>query len=470
MPNSGHKATTQRQKQIPNSVNKSFRAVITLLQLLMRWLRRVFGGLFSSRQLVQRRDKVLVAILLLIWVAILLGNFFFRASDIFEGNLLVQEMSFTYTGEQKKLFLKNISNIKNLDLQGSQPQPLILTGKFSSNEPTLNQKLSQRRQLTIELPYATSRFILKPANSSQTSELNILELRIHPNSQLNQLSYTSQPSQLSFCIQSATVKPETCLFPENLVDNPTQSKSVTIGSIKLTLGQQPLTVSLGMFNLPELNIKSDINSPQELNFQFVPQAIDERLLTIASPTRFFITLPNLPKTVNSQAANSSQWLRGDIAVKDVRFTRFDITDNVTDELKTSTILSGEVRMGKDVMKLQANQFLVLSDKQAIKKLRYIEINPQPPQGLQTLIFGKSKGIAVGLYPEFPVQRIEPTWLSKHLSQEAVNALLAFIAAFTGVLLPRLFPEPPKNTLPEPPQNPLPQPPQNPTSPQNTNPN
>lgn len=50
---------------------------------------------------------------------------------------------------------------------------------------------------------------------------------------------------------------------------------------------------------------------------------------------------------------------------------------------------------------------------------------------------------MGLDPKFPVESIKPSWLSKYFSQEAVNALLAFIAALTAVLLPRLFPEPPK---------------------------
>jgi hypothetical protein len=96
-------------------------------------------------------------------------------------------------------------------------------------------------------------------------------------------------------------------------------------------------------------------------------------------------------------------------------------------------------MGRETMKLQPNQFLIIASKPGIQKLRYIQIQPKSPQGLKTLFFGESNSLAAGLYPQFPVQRIEPSWLSKHLSQEAVNAILSFVGALTGFFLPRLLP-------------------------------
>ena len=84
-------------------------------------------------------------------------------------------------------------------------------------------------------------------------------------------------------------------------------------------------------------------------------------------------------------------------------------------------------------------------KPGIRKLRYLSINPLKPQGLQTFISGKSKGIAVGLYPQFPIQSINPSWLSKYFSSEAIAAILSFISAFTAVVLEKIvFPDNPSN--------------------------
>ncbi|NEO31452.1 MAG: hypothetical protein F6K36_13655 [Symploca sp. SIO3C6] len=443
-PKPSHKTNPRRRKQIWQWVKKVLTAILALLRLLVGLLTRVFLGLISQLSKVQRRNQILAIILLLIWTAIILGYFIFQGSYTFEGYLLVEEMSFTYTGGQNKRFLNTIRDIKNLDLEGSQPQSLVLTGKFSSDlDPQLNEKLSQLKQLTIELPYPKSRLIFTPTNPTQTNAISILKFSINPESQVNQLNYNSQPSQLSFCLQSAREKLESCLFPDSLLDNYLPSQAATVGSLELQLGQQPITVSLTMFNLPELGIQSDIYDLQELSFQFIPE-IDELQLTTLSPTRLLIDLPNLSKTGNSQTEKPPQWFWGDIDVKDVSFSKFEITENVNDELKTSTIISGEVRMKNKTLKLQENQFLIVfSDKPGIRKLRYIQIKTKPTQGLQTLISGESEGIAVGLYPEFPVESIKPSWLSKNLSQEGINALLAFIAALTGVLLPSLFPETPK---------------------------
>ncbi|MBW4660515.1 MAG: hypothetical protein KME15_17730 [Drouetiella hepatica Uher 2000/2452] len=390
----------------------------------------------------RRWDIWLVLFLLLLWVAVLLGSFVWRGSYIFEGNLIVQEMGFTYAGDTERRFLSTIRRLKKLDIEGSQPQPLVLTGKFSSSDPMLNQKLSQRDRLAIEFPYADSRLIFTPVKES---ELAILEARIQPATQINQLKYQAQPgqpAQLSFCLQSVNTPLETCQLRSNLPDTPTSATAKPLGTLKLQLGQQPLALSIERFNIPELGIKTDISAFQSLDLQFTP-SFDESTLSLLSPTRLFIDLPDFAKAANSEKVNLPQWLWGDFDVQDVRFSSTETTEVVTDELPTSTILLGEVQMQRQSLQLKENQFLIIASKPGIRKLRYIQIHPQSPQGLQTLVSGESQGIKVGLYPQFPIQSIEPSWLSKHFSQEAINAILAFIAALTGVLLPRLFPEPPK---------------------------
>ena len=96
------------------------------------------------------------------------------------------------------------------------------------------------------------------------------------------------------------------------------------------------------------------------------------------------------------------------------------------------------------LELEKNQFLIIAnDKPGIRKLRYLSINPLQTQGLQTFISGKSKGIAVGLYREFPIKTIKPSWLSKYFSSEAIAGILSFISAFTAIVLEKiLFPDNP----------------------------
>ena len=55
--------------------------------------------------------------------------------------------------------------------------------------------------------------------------------------------------------------------------------------------------------------------------------------------------------------NAITWFRKDIDVKNVQFSRYETTQIVTDELKISTILQGEIRLGKEKIELEKNQFL-----------------------------------------------------------------------------------------------------------------
>nr|WP_306422129.1 tetratricopeptide repeat protein [Nostoc sp. CHAB 5715] len=82
-----------------------------------------------------------------------------------------KEIGFTYNGQEpNKLFLNNINGIKRL--LGDGRQTLILTGKFSSSShPELNQKLTQRNTLKIELPYDSSQWMIAPADSKLESKI-----------------------------------------------------------------------------------------------------------------------------------------------------------------------------------------------------------------------------------------------------------------------------------------------------------
>ncbi|WP_048314567.1 hypothetical protein, partial [Crocosphaera watsonii] len=102
-------------------------------------------------------------------------------------------------------------------------------------------------------------------------------------------------------------------------------------------------------------------------------------------------------------------------------------------------------LGKEKIELEKNQFLTTkSPETAIIKIRSLTITnyPKLPPGIQTFITGETNSISVGLYPDFPVESIQPNLLSKHLSSEAITAIITFITTLTAVFLPRLFPDSP----------------------------
>lgn len=393
--------------------------------------------------MVQRSNKVVAVLLLLVWIGIILGYFVLKGSYNFEGNLVVSEMSFTYTGGSDRSFLRQIPNIKALDLEGTQAQPLLLNGTFHSDDQAIDAQLQKAKgHLTVTMPQNTSSLRLEVSDPSQPKkqQLSVLYLSINPETRINQLKYQQDQvhpiSHLSFCLQSANQTSEACLSHDGSTNT---SGTHPIGTLELQLneqppGEKPLILTLKGVTIPELGIQASDSLP---TLQYSPTFI-ERSLELRSPSTIFIDLPRS----RDLSSNQPNWFWSDFDVRDVRFSEFQQTGNVSEEVETSTILSGKVRLKDEVMELQKNQFLIVQSKHpGIRKLRFIQLHPETPVGLQTFISGESRGISVGLYKEFPVQSIEPSWLSKNFSQEAINALLAFIATITAIFLPRLFPEP-----------------------------
>ncbi len=409
---------------------------------MIRYLKLKWLQVRRSLRKAKTRDKFFALFLLTIWI-ILISGYFISGNYVFEGNLFVKSLNFTYTGESEKLFLQNIDSLKKIDIQGKLDQPIALSGQFSIvNNPSLQQKIDNltNQTLTIALPFPESRFIVAEKNNLKTTELSLIDLRIEPETNINQLTYNPSNQSLSLCLTAHNDFLESCQFPQTI-----KSSRVPIGKLRLDLGQQPLEIQFKQINIPELNIKGDQNNPEEFIFQYIPNQNETINLTLLNPHQLLVSLPK-----KDDINHSNEWFRKDIDVKNVKFTQYEKTANVTDELKTSSIIKGEVRLGKQKMELQEHQFLIVnSSNSGIKKIRSIQINSPDPQlnshkFLQTFITGESKGIAVGLYPDFPVESIEPNFLSKHLSSEAINAIIGFITAFTAILLPRLFPESPNN--------------------------
>jgi hypothetical protein len=425
------------QRQVVSGVSTIWQGILQLGQHIAATIHRI-----------RRRDQLLAILLLLIWIVLLLGNFYFRGVSRFEGTLTTQTMSFTYNDQANKLFLNNINNIAKLTITGKQPTNLTLNGKFSSLDSTLNLKLQPLTHLDIQLATPRSSLILETANAKKGNAIVLKELRILPNTQIEQLAYLPNTKQLKFCLQSSSQELNTC---ENL--SPVESKPTSLGTLKFSVNPTAINLYLIKVKIPKLGIEEE--TLQETQLRWQPEGQDF-ILTLSAPTSLQIDFPKTVKTAEGNTTEDvAQTIRGNIPVKNVRFSKLDRTGNVSDDIETSEILEGEVRMMGQSLKLQPSQFLIIptnrdfdktncrispSENPGIQLLRDIRINTKSPQGLQTLFTGESKCLEIGLYERFPTQSIEPSWLLKYLPQEGINAIYTLIGAFTGILFPRLFPE------------------------------
>jgi hypothetical protein len=367
----------------------------------------------------QRRRAILVLILLLLSIGIVLAGIL-PSRQIFEGNLVVTNLSFTYIGEEpNKLFFYNIPGISQLEGEGNQT--LILKGRFSTpSNQALNKQLLQRNSLTIKLPYEKSQWIINPATNKQPSELKISELKIQTNTSIDSLSYNPYNRKLSLSIKSSEA-----------------------AKLALELGEYPIKFTFTGYQLEELKLK---DSPESLELVFQPNN-SQLNLSLTKLTRLSVNLPD-PRKVSSE-----DWLWGDLAVKNVYFEQSKQTGkNVNDEKYNSTIIKGQIRMGERELKVESNQFLLIT-KPGIKRLLNLEvISPKPPQeinvqiagetvevsappeGLEVRLVGEADQIQVGLDRRFPVRSIKSSLLANFFSNDVLIAIISFFSAAVVSLL------------------------------------
>jgi hypothetical protein len=329
---------------------------------------------------------------------------FVPATHIFEGDLTVREMSFTHTGTYPhKLFLNSIRNLKRVEIAGSQQ--LALTGKFESQS---NPSFNQLNKLEIMLPNETSKWSLEPAKPEQ-SQLEIAELRLQPAAKVVKLSYNISSNQLELSLRAGESR---------------SGESQQSNFLKLSLGEKPLKVTLEDYRLPGQALK-DSKIPNKLEFILTPTATEVKV-PVRESASLSLSLPD-PKEVNSE-----EWLRGDLAVKDVRFSRIDRTVDVKDGFPDSSIIKGKIRMAGRELPIEASQFL-MAGKPGIQRLGNLQIHTQKPQGLSVHISGESDSIQIGTDPNFPESGIQGKLLNRYLSRQAVTVLLAFCAGCAVVL-------------------------------------
>ncbi|MBW4569571.1 MAG: hypothetical protein KME31_16550 [Tolypothrix carrinoi HA7290-LM1] len=377
----------------------------------------------------QKTTFILGLVILLICISLIFTSLFWRGIHVFEGNFTTEKISFIYADNQdNKLFINSIREIKKFELQSQQT--FTLKGKFSS---TSDAKLNQLQQITVKLTDAKSKLIIEPSEPKKPSEIELTEIRIQPNTEINQLTYNSYGDILSFCLDKGNNPEKLCLQTDtNSIDAAKSSptKATKLGKLNLEIGSQPLKVNLEGYSIAELGKKDTPENPNPIEFIFTPQS-SQFEFDLTPPTTLYINLPKVTPEV------SSQWLRGNLAVENVRFTRSDRTGNVEDDLEISTILEGKVRMAEQELELKPNQFFI-TGKPGIELLAKMRVRSQAPQGLQVRFSGRSEGIEIGLDPKFIVDSIRPSFLAKYLTKDAISALISFCGGVAGALLPLLL--------------------------------
>ncbi|MCW5317128.1 hypothetical protein GTQ43_25945 [Nostoc sp. KVJ3] len=363
------------------------------------------------RTIANNQNSFLV-LLLLLFFTILTFAAIVPSTHTFEGNIISEEMSFIYNGEESKLFLQNIRGIKELENEGKQT--LTFTGNFQSETwPEINQLNS----LQIKLTDGESRWIIVPANPQDTNQISLNELRLQPNTKVTGLSYDFFRNQLAFSLQ-----PNSNLNQET---NP--------NALNLYLGEQPIKVIAEGYELPDLKLPNQPDKQSSLEFNFTP---NNKLfnLELTQNSKIYITLGKTPKY------ESEQWFREKIKTKNVQFIDVDRPgEDSKDDLNISTIVEGKIRMAEQERDIKQNQFLMGEDPKIplkIQEIRHLQIVPK--KGIEARFSGETKEIQIGLDPDFPVSTIQGSWLDGVLPRDAIIALFSFGAATVANLLSWLF--------------------------------
>ena len=406
-----------RQKSSQNSrFSKIKNFIITksgLIQTKFNNINNNFNNFLQQlpnlKQYLIRQQSSILVIILLAFLCIITSAAIAPGNHTFEGNLIFQEMSFTYNEPQPKVFLRNIKNIQELEKEGIQT--LTFTGSFESQLPEINKSNS----LEIQLPEEKSKIIISPANSQTESDIKLEKLQLQPQTRITKLHYDFERQGLAF----------------SLVPNSENHPN----SLEISLGQKPVKVTVAGYKIPSLNLPKSPDDQEELEFIVTPDNPGLNL-KIQEDTNLYLTLSKPPKK-----SELNRWFKGTIQTKNVKFTQLlkDGNDPKND-LEISTIIEGKIRMVEQDRDIKENQFLMgeNSDKPLnIQVINNMQIIPEK-KGIQARFSGKTKKIQIGLDQDFPVSSIQGSWLDGVLPRDAIIALFSFGAATVANLLSWLF--------------------------------
>jgi hypothetical protein len=404
-------ASQQKAKQkFPNFI-KIGQWLNSLKTHLFAWFGVSISALKRLLRAISNHQSLLLVLVVLLFLTLVSFAAIAPGAHTFEGNIISQEMSFIYNGQQPKRFIENIRGIKQLESEGIQT--LTFTGKFQSELPQFNQSKS----LTIKLKDRESKWIIALANPKETSKIELNELRLQPNTKVTELNYDFYRNQLAFSLQRN--------LKIDLKNNP--------NILKLYLGEQPIKVIVEGYELLDSNLQNQLDNQTPLEFILNPDN-QEFNLELPQNTNIYITLAKAAKY------ESEQWFRGKIETKNVQFIDVDRNgSDLRDDLDVSTIVEGKIRMAGQEQEIKQNQFLMGEKPEIplnIQLIRHLQIVTK--KGIEARFSGKTKQIQIGLDQDFPVSRIQGSWLDGVLPRDAIIALFSFGAATIPNLVSWLF--------------------------------
>lgn len=384
--------------------------VLPCLQILSKILSRLWRRITQDKQFA----LVFAISFALILFSIIFGILPTRQN--FEGNLLVRSLSFTNT-DSEQLLIKDLRNLPEINLAGIQK--FTISGIINSpSHPQLNQL----DHLDIELPNDNSNLTL-----TATNNLSLKELRLQANNRIRNLKYSPYSDRLSFALAPASPDPQ----------NPRFLFEPGSSAIKITLSDYKIT------NIPLTSTDTPLEfSLQTTQFSLEPKLIADHKIQV-----------NL--TVPSDDPKNIFW--GNLNVQNVKFEQLiQPGDNVRDEITDSTILSGEIRMAKQELKLEENQFLIIAPPgiQTLTRLQIVRPDTaqtlelktsgdnlklaDSPKGLNVTLSGITTSIQAGLNPKLAIAQIQGSWLSRYVSHDVIVAIISFSAGLIVSLLSWLF--------------------------------
>ena len=366
------------------------------------------------------------AIVFLITIALVLFSVLFcllPTTQNFEGSLIVKSLSFTNT-QSDRLLLKDVRSLPKITLSGIQK--FTLSGTFISKA---HPELGKLDKLEIELPQENSQWSIAP--SSNTDVISLKELRLQENTRIRNFRFAPFNRLLTFSL----------IPPTNSTQTPvTLSFEPSFNSIKILLSNYRI------LNLP----LSNNDTPLEFSLQTT-----EFQLQISQPIDINLELPK-------DEDQSAFW--ANINATKVKFEQLiQAGDNTSDDILDSAIASGTIRMAKQELKLEENQFLIIEPPaiQTINRIKIIQPEKSqelkadgikikladPPKGLEVTFSGSTNSIKVGLNPKFPIAQIQGSFLSRYLSIEVIVAIISFSGGLIVSLLSWLFNNLPKSSTP-----------------------
>lgn len=345
--------------------------------------------------------SLIIALILIITLGTLIPS-----SQIFEGSLDLQSLSFTSQTNQP--FLSNADSISEIYTENALP--LTLEGTFSDADSKLvNLEKITLKPITNSEPWWQ---ILGQNNAT----LALDKLRLAPEASVKNLQYD----------------------PHN--------QWLTIE--KLTPAQIPLNTKINTDSTKTFTVNWDgyqiENFPDITRFTWQPS--NSITLKIAQEIKLKLKFQKTPE-------NGLFW--GQLAVKKVNFIA-PLTvnqDNFADNYQESAIEGGTVRLADKNYNLSTGQFLTFNPQDSIRYLLGLRLATEKTttlktndnqtiaineafQGFKVDISGETKQIKIGLNENLPVAKLQASWLEglPFMSRDVFIALIAFLSSLVATLI------------------------------------